>query len=139
MKKLLIAFLIVGFLFMGLSGCASVMPQIVKFDDQNAALTVKAAQQIMKHEQMNSAVIRQTIGNDMDKLPVSFGKSLDALDEFAKTYGKDQSMMTEADAGKIVVMAGQLVDPIIVAIFNQYFPDVWSKILKYLPSFITLQ
>ena len=138
MEKSLIAFLTIGFLFMGLLGCANVMPQIVKFDDQNATNTVSAAKQIMKHEQMNSAAIRQIIGSGMDKLPASFGKLLDALDEFAKTYGNDQSKMTEADAGKIVVMAGQLVDPIIVAIFNQYFPDVWSKILKYLPSFITL-
>ncbi len=139
MKKLLITFLIVGFLFMGLSGCTSIMPQIVKFDDQNTANTVVAAQQIMKHWGMNSAAIRQVLGSALnEKLPASFGIALNALDKFYTIYGKDQSGMTEPDAGRIDVLVGQLIDPLVVAIINQYAPDVWSRILKYLPSFITL-
>ena len=121
-----------------LVACSTVGPQIAKWDDTNAANTVIAAKQIMRHEEMNSAAIRQIIGTGMDKLPLSFSNSLDALDKFATTYGKDQSGMTEKDAGQIVVIAGQMVDPVITAIFQQYFPDVWARILKYLPSFISL-
>jgi uncharacterized protein YceK len=139
MKKQLIGFLIVGILMIGLLGCASVMPQIVKFDDQNAANTVAAAKQIMKHWGMNSAAIRQGLGSTLsEKLPASFGIAMDALDKYYVTYGKDQSGMTEPDAGRIDVLVGQLIDPLVITIINQYAPDVWSKVLKYLPSFITL-
>ncbi len=139
MKKLLIALLVSGFLFLNLTGCSNVMPQIIKLDDQNAANTIKAAKQIMKHWGMNSAAIRQMLGSALnEKLPASFKAAMDLLDKAEMIYGKDQSKMTEPDAGRIVVLVGQLVDPLVVAIINQYAPDVWSKILKYLPSFLTL-
>ena len=139
MKKFLIIILVSGFLFLGLSGCSNIMPSIIKLDDQNAANTVAGAKQIMKHWGMNSAVIRQMLGSALnEKLPASFGVAMDTLDKFEKTYGADQSKMTEPDSGRIVVLIGQLIDPLVVAIINQYAPDVWTKILKYLPSFLTL-
>lgn len=135
----LIKLLVVMIIFCFVTGCASVMPGIVKFDDQNAANTVAAAKQIMKHWEMNSAAVKETLGSAIkDKLPASFGDSIGALDLFAQTYAKDQSTMKEADAGRIVVLAGKLIEPMVQTIINQYAPDLWSRILKYLPAFLAI-
>ncbi len=122
-----------------LVSCAGFQTQIVSFDDANAKATVSSAKQVMKHWEMNSAAIREGLGSSLEeKLPASFGTAMDVLDNFAKTYGKDQSAMSEADAGRIVVLVGKLIEPLIQAIIKQYAPDVWTQVLKYLPAFLTL-
>lgn len=122
-----------------MSGCAA-MTQIAKFDDQNAAATMAYGKQIMKHWGMNSQAIHIGISDEIisTKLPAEFGRSLKALDDMNIQFGQDQSAMTEADASACVMYLGKLIAPTIEALINQYAPDVWSKVLKYIPSFITL-
>ena len=135
MKKLFLIILIIPILF----ACSTIQPQIVLFDDQNAAFTVANAKQIMKHWQMNSAAIREGLGAAIqEKLPASFGKALNDLDVLSQKYGANQEGMLEADAGRIVVLVGKLITPLVQSILDQYAPDVWGLVLKYLPVFITL-
>jgi hypothetical protein len=134
MKKIWIMVLLAPVLF----ACSSVTPQIVKFDDANAKATVENATQIMKHWPMNSGAIREGLGAAItEKLPVKFGKSLDRLDTYSLQYPEGK-VVAEKDAGRIVVLVGNLIEPIVQTIINQYAPGVWTGVLKYLPSFITL-
>ncbi len=121
-----------------LFGCASIQPQIFKFDDQNAATTISSAKQIMKHEKMNSAAIRESLLDFKTQMPVSFWTALDSLDTFAKKYGIDQSAMTEEDASRIVVITGKLLSPVIQQLIKQYAPDLWSEILRWLPKILAM-
>lgn len=137
-RKFMLVFLAVGF-SLTLISCAAFQKEIINFDDQNALNTVSSAKQVMKHWEMNSAAIREGLGSALnEKLPVSFATAMAALDGFAKTYGKDQSKMTEPDAGRIVVLVGKLIEPLIQAIISQYAPQVWTQVLKYLPAFVAL-
>ncbi len=137
MKKWILLFLLIPVLL----GCSQLQTQIVKFDDANADLTLKGAKQIMKHWGMNSSAIHVGLGDEIinTKMPVEFGKALARLDEFELKYGKDQSTMTEKDAGNIVTLVyGKLLMPVATELFKQYAPGILEKVLKYLPSFITL-
>ncbi len=134
--KTRIKYLVAIVLLAGLWGCASIQPQLIKFDDKNAELTLKAAKQIMKHEDMNSKFLRGIIGSSMDKLPKAFSDTLDKLDKLQLKYGADQSQMTEGDAGTIVAYAFNLIEPSAQAIINQYWPGVWQQILKWIPIWL---
>jgi hypothetical protein len=142
MRKLK-GFLIVLFaviLFMSvLAGCAGIQGQIAKFDDQNATNTVATGKQIMKHWGMNSKAIHIGIGDAVigTKLPAEFGSSLKALDDLCVKFCPDQTIMTEADATETVMYLGKLIAPTIETLINQYAPDIWSKVMKYIPAFVT--
>ncbi len=91
MKYLLIAILVFG-----LSGCAS--PELIRFDDQNAANSVKAANQILKHWRMNSAFIRTASDGQLDESQnYAIKKPMDKLDELAK---KSLPLTDEKDVGE---------------------------------------
>jgi hypothetical protein len=122
-----------------LAGCATIQPQIAQFDDQNAAATMAAGKQIMKHWAMNSQAIHIGIGDEVigTKLPAEFGKSLKALDDMCAKFCAGQDAMTEADSAASVMYLGKLIAPAIGALVNQYAPNVWSQVMKYLPSFIS--
>lgn len=137
MRKWIILLLLLPVLF---CGCAGVQTQIAKFDDQNAARMLASGKQVMKHWLMNSKAIHIGVGDEIigTKLPAGFGKALTRLDEMAKSFGSNQDIMTEADATEAVMQVGKLITPAIQAIINQYAPDVWSQVMKYLPSFLAM-
>lgn len=131
-------FLVISILCM-LVGCAGIQGQIAKFDDQNATATVATGKQIMKHWGMNSKAIHIGIGDAVigTKLPAEFGSSLKSLDDLCVKFCPDQSTMTESDATETVMYLGKLIAPAVETLINQYAPDIWSKVMKYIPAFVT--
>lgn len=131
-------YLLVMFLILSMISCASIQPQIAKFDDANAKVTMDSAKQIMKHAKMNIAAIHESLDDFKPQMPVAFWTALDKLEGFSNTYGNDQSKMTEQDAGRIVVLVGKLFSPIVQQLVKQYVPDLWTQILKWLPTFLAM-
>ncbi len=134
MKRFWVIVLIIPILF--LLGCASIQTSIFKFDDTNAATTLAGAKQIVKHGDMNIKFLRTVIGSGMDKLPVAFNDNLKSLEVMVVKYRADQSQMTEGDAGLIMGYGSNLLLPSIQTIMQQYWPDVWAQVLKWIPTFL---
>jgi hypothetical protein len=132
--------LMMGLIVASFLGCSTIQPQIAKFDDQNAANTMAWGKQIMKHWSMNSQAIHIGVGDEIinTKLPAEFERSLKALDGMCEKFCVNQDAMTEADATSAIMHLGKLIAPAVQAIIQQYAPNVWSQVLKYIPSFITL-
>lgn len=97
---------IIPILFFFLIGCGSIIPQIIVWDDQNAANSIKTAEQVKKHWDLNSAVLKTSLGATLN------------TDEYFKLkqsiLGLDMATqkptpLAEKDAGEILGWFGRFV------------------------------
>ncbi len=89
-----------------LAGCAGTIPDIVVWDDANAANSMKTAEQIKKHWDLNSAVIRTSLGATLNTDEYyKLKQSIVGLDAATKK----PTPLAEKDAGAILGWWGRFV------------------------------
>jgi hypothetical protein len=123
-----------------LFGCAGVQNQIFTWDDQNAAISMSSAKQIMKHLGGNLAALKEALSDQKPQMPVNFWATVGKLDDMVKKYPDQASIdkMGEVDGFTIVVLYAKLYEPIITSLINQYAPKIMGEILKYAPMGMSL-
>ena len=85
-------------------GCVQTLPEIIVWDDANAANSIKAAEQIKKHWDLNSAALKTSLGKTLDTDEYfKLKEAIKGLDQATKA----PTPLKEKDAGAILGWFGR--------------------------------
>ena len=92
--------LILPILLACLIGCAANLPKIIIWDDKNAADSIKIAEQVKKHWDLNSAVLKTSLGATLNTDEYyKIKQAIQGLDRSTKAA----TPLAEKDAGEILI------------------------------------
>ncbi len=121
----MIRYLLISILLLGMVGCAS--HELIRFDNQNYANSVKAAQQIKLHWEANGEFVKVAIGVDPDDPSrAELKASIVALDRL--TAKPDP--ITKKDVGGILAWWGRFV----VAGTQETYDKIMPIVLKIIAA-----
>jgi starvation-inducible outer membrane lipoprotein len=109
---------LIGIICLMLSGCAS--PELIKFDDQNMANSIIAAQQIKKNWPANSAFIKVAVVGIQEPVNAELYTAIVALDKI--TARPDP--MTQNDVGETLAWFGRFSAAGVQKLYEKIYPIV---------------
>jgi hypothetical protein len=116
-------YLLIVILLFGLVGCGG-SPELIKFDNDNYANSVKAAAQIKLHWQANSAFIKVAVVGIQEPVNAELYTAIVALDKLAAK----PDPMSQRDVGETLAWFGRFSAAGIQKVYDKVLPIVMKII-----------
>lgn len=114
-------------LLLSLVGCAQVMPQLLKWDDQNMVDARATAGLVLNHWTFTNKIIEYQFKDQLDSAKVK--AALKAITEVKSRYNGDPKTLSEDDTAKVMNALSALTGPA-VDVLAKYLGEIIALAAK---------